>query len=481
MGGGGFLGLGPAPSAPAAPDYSGAARETAAGNVDAARVATAANRINQVTPYGSLTYTQSGEDKYGNPTYTATQALSADQQRLLDTQNRISGSLGDVASKGVSYVENMLNTPFDTSRLAEMQSRVNPADMQRLTGQANLGQMGQAEAQLRAGQTPNLQTSIGQNAGMAGWDRASDLLMSRLNPQIEQSQDRLRAQLANQGIVAGTEAYNRAMTQQGQQENDLRTQAQLQAQGIQQNLFGQELQAGQFGNQAMLGQNAAQLQNLGFTNQAQQADFANQLAGMGFNNQQIQQMYQNQMGQQQVNNAIAQQEYANRMAGANLSNQARQQGLQEQAYLRNEPLNTLSAVRTGSQVTGPQFVNSFNQATTSGPDLLGAAGMQYNAQMGDFNAKQAAQANLNQGIFSLGSAGIARSDIRTKENIEHIGWLPNGLPVYTYDYKFEFRDDPFAGHGKHIGVMAQEVELVKPEAVITDADGYKMVNYGLLL
>jgi hypothetical protein len=132
-------------------------------------------------------------------------------------------------------------------------------------------------------------------------------------------------------------------------------------------------------------------------------------------------------------------------------------------------------------VTGPQFVNSFNQATTAGPDLLGAAGMQYNAQMGDFNAKQAAQANLNQGIFSLGSAGIARSDIRTKENIEHIGWLPNGLPVYTYDYKPEFRDDPFAGHGKHIGVMAQEVELVKPEAVITDADGYKMVNYGLLL
>jgi hypothetical protein len=480
MGGGGFLGLGPAPSAPAAPDYSGAARETAAGNVDAARVATAANRINQVTPYGSLTYTQSGEDKYGNPTYTATQALSADQQRLLDTQNRISGSLGDVASKGVSYVENMLNTPFDTSKLAEMQSRVSPADMQRLTGQANLGQMGQAEAQLRAGQAPNLQTSIGQNAGMAGWDRASDLLMSRLNPQIEQSQDRLRAQLANQGIVAGTEAYDRAMTQQGQKENDLRTQAQLQAQGIQQNLFGQELQAGQFGNQAMLGQNAAQLQNLGFTNQAQQADFANQLAGMGFNNQQIQQMYQNQMGQQQANNAIAQQEYANRMAGANLSNQARQQGLQEQAYLRNEPLNTLSAVRTGSQVQGPQFVNSFNQATTSGPDLLGAAGMQYNAQMGDFNAKQAAQQSFNQGLMGLGAAGIMASDIRMKENIKQIHWLPNGLPVYEYEYKSEFKDHPFAGHGKHIGVMAQEVEMVKPEAVITNADGYKMVNYGLL-
>jgi len=42
MGGGGFLGLGPAPSAPAAPNYTAAAEATASGNLDAARVATAA-------------------------------------------------------------------------------------------------------------------------------------------------------------------------------------------------------------------------------------------------------------------------------------------------------------------------------------------------------------------------------------------------------------------------------------------------------
>jgi hypothetical protein len=351
MGGGGFLGLGPAPSAPAAPDYSAAARETSAGNLDAARAATAANRVNQVTPYGRLDYSVTGQDPYGNPTWTATQSLSPEQQKLLDVQNQISGSLGDVANKGVSYVENMLNTPFDTSKLPT--TGFNPSQSYQ------------------------------------------DAYMQRLNPQIQQNREQLQQQLANKGIDIGSTAYDRAMQTQAQRENDLLAAATTQGFGV---------------------------------------------------------------GQQ-----------------------ARQQALTEQAYLRNEPLNTLSAVRTGSQVTGPQFVNSFNQATTSGPDLLGAAGMQYNAQMGDFNAKQAAQANLNQGIYSLGSAGIAKSDIRTKENIEHIGWLPNGLPVYTYDYKPEFRDDPFAGHGKFIGVMAQEVELVKPEAVITDADGYKMVNYGLLL
>jgi hypothetical protein len=107
------------------------------------------------------------------------------------------------------------------------------------------------------GNAANLQTQV-QGTGMEGWDRASNLLMSRLNPQIKQGQDRLTAQLANQGIVAGTEAYNRAMTQQGQKENDLRTQAQIAGSQIQNQMFGQNLQAGQFGNQALTQQNQNQ-------------------------------------------------------------------------------------------------------------------------------------------------------------------------------------------------------------------------------
>jgi hypothetical protein len=145
----------------------------------------------------------------------------------------------------------------------------------------------------------------------------------------------------------------------------------------------------------------------------------------------------------------------------------------------NMPLNTLSALRSGSQVQNPSFVNSAQQATTGGADILGAAQMGYNAEMGDFNAKQAAQQSFNQGLMGLGGAGIMKySDIRMKENIKQINWLPNGLPVYEYEYKPEFKD--IAGHGKHIGVMAQEVELVRPEAVLTTSDGYKMVNYGVL-
>jgi hypothetical protein len=262
---------------------------------------------------------------------------------------------------------------------------------------------------------------------MAGWDRANQLLMQRLQPQMDIQQKTLDAKLANQGVVAGTEAYNRAKMGLGMQQNDLLNQAQLSGLQAGNTLFQQGMQGAQFGNQA----------------------------------------------QQQLLN--------NQLANANLGNQAQQQQFNQALTQYNMPLNTLSALRTGAQVQNPTFQNAPQQATTAGADLLGAASSQYNAAMGGFNAQQAAQANMNSGLMGLGGtlgAAAIMSDIRTKENITQVYWLPNGLPVYTYEYKPEFKDE--AGHGVHIGVMAQDVEQVMPEAVITRADGIKMVNYGVL-
>jgi hypothetical protein len=79
----------------------------------------------------------------------------------------------------------------------------------------------------------------------------SDAIMQRLQPQIQQSDSRLQAQLANQGIVPGTEAYNRAMTQQAQKTNDLLTSAQVQ--GMNTGLQAQQLQNQQAANIKSLG------------------------------------------------------------------------------------------------------------------------------------------------------------------------------------------------------------------------------------
>jgi hypothetical protein len=167
-------------------------------------------------------------------------------------------------------------------------------------------------------------------------------------------------------------------------------------------------------------------------------------------------------------------------AGFGVGQQARQQGFNELAYQRNEPINTLNAVRSGAQVQSPTFVNPAMQANTAGADLLGASQMGYNAQLGASNAQNAANNSMTSGLFSLGGAALMASDVRMKENIEPIGIAENGLTVYRYEYKPEFKDHELAGKGVHYGYMAQEVEQVFPYAVKTLNDGYKVVDYGLL-
>jgi hypothetical protein len=66
------------------------------------------------------------------------------------------------------------------------------------------------------------------------------------------------------------------------------------------------------------------------------------------------------------------------------------------------------------------------------------------------------------------------SDMRLKEDIDEIGALHDGTPVFSYRYK----GDPHKR--KEIGLMAQDVKRRRPDAVITldDPDGTMMVDYG---
>ncbi len=163
--------------------------------------------------------------------------------------------------------------------------------------------------------------------------------------------------------------------------------------------------------------------------------------------------------------------------GINTGLTANQQGFQQQAYNQMQPINVINALRTGSQVQNPQFANTPMQANTAGPDLLGAANASYQNQLNAYNAQQAAGGGFMNGLMSLGAAGITKySDIRLKKNIKKLGKLRDGINIYSFNY-INRKDLP---KGEQIGVMAQEVEKVIPEAVITMADGYKAVNYGLI-
>jgi hypothetical protein len=68
--------------------------------------------------------------------------------------------------------------------------------------------------------------------------------------------------------------------------------------------------------------------------------------------------------------------------------------------------------------------------------------------------------------------GGRRSDTRLKHDITLIGRLDNGLGFYRFIYN---------GSDKaYVGVMAQEVQRVEPDAVVLGRDGYLRVFYDKL-
>jgi hypothetical protein len=148
--------------------------------------------------------------------------------------------------------------------------------------------------------------------------------------------------------------------------------------------------------------------------------------------------------------------------------------INEMVMERSQPLNELSAMLSGSQVQGPQFVNT-PQTQVAPADIMGATYGSYNGQMNAFNAQQQASSANRQGLFGLLGAGAqagayawGASDRRLKRNIERIGTHHNGLPIYSFEYLW--------GGGKHVGFMADEVREIHPAAVVT-INGFDVVNY----
>ena len=348
---------------PGSPDYVGAANATAAGNLAAAEAATAANRVNQTTPWGTSTWTAPTAE--GDP-WSQTTTLSPDQQSLLNTQTQTDQLMGDTALAGLTAAQDIFKTPYSID--------------------------GQAVSYSGPG-------TFGDNR-----QSVMDAMLARVDTQNTQDVDAARSQLIAQGIAPGSEAYDREMTLLNEKNTDARQQAEIAA-----------------------------------TDQAVK-EYSAGLAGSG-------------------------QEYT---YGQDSNRQQITQDLLE----RQTPLNELNALRTGTQVQSPEFASVPQQQTTLGADILGATTAEGNWNLAGWNADQAQNNALLGGIFQLGGAAVAASDIRLKKNIKKVGNLPSGLPVYHFSY--------IGSDERFEGVMAQDVLKVFPEAVLIMPNGYYAVNYAMV-
>jgi hypothetical protein len=135
---------------------------------------------------------------------TVRQTLSPANQALYEQELRVNAGLGDIAEGGVNTIDSMLGTPFDMSSV--------PAAAQ---------------------------------AGQAGWDRAYNAQIERNRPFQERQRDRTINQLSNQGIFAGSEAYQEAMRDLQRGETDFNLAAQGNATQQQQAQFGMDEKARQ--------------------------------------------------------------------------------------------------------------------------------------------------------------------------------------------------------------------------------------------
>lgn len=218
-------------------------------------------------------------------------------------------------------------------------------------------------------QTGNLQTSVGNagdiqksydtsglaqmpvNAGTTG----QEAIMSRLAPTLERDQKSLENRLINQGLRPGGEAYNNEMTIENQRQNDLKTQAALQ--GI----------------------------NLDQASRAQ-----------GFNELQAQANLQN-TGQAQ--------QYNQNLQGAQFGNAATQNQLQRELALRQQPLNEITGLMSGSQIQLPQFQQYQGQNVAPAPVFAATQAQGQNA-LQQYGIQQSGANANTAGLYGLGGAAL---------------------------------------------------------------------------
>ena len=250
----------------------------------------------------------------------------------------------------------------------------------------------------------------------AYYDRA----LNRLQPAMDQQKTQLHTQLINSGLPVGSTAYNDAMSRLEMTHSD-------QLSGLAQSSIaeGQRMRQG--------------------------------LAG------EAQSMRQSQLAEASMIREMQNQARAQAMADTLLQ---RRLPMEELATLTGSP--SVGSAGLGTATTG---LNVPGTSIAPPPIMQGAmaqgadATNRYGTQMAGYGARMNAFGNI------IGGA-MAMSDKTLKENIVKVGQSPSGLNIYEWNYLWSperFR-----------GVIAQEVQKIKPQAVLSNIFGHLLVDYSKL-
>lgn len=170
------------PQMPAPPDPVATANAQAAANTKAAATQQQINMVDQVTPYGNLTYSQAGKWDDGTPKFQSTTVLSPDQQRNLQQQSQFDNLVNTLGIQQTQKLTGLLDKPVDLNNAATE-------------------------------------------------SRLMELGRSRMDPMWQRRRSELETRLMNKGAVPDSELYQREMQALGEQENDAYNQLLLSGRG----------------------------------------------------------------------------------------------------------------------------------------------------------------------------------------------------------------------------------------------------------
>ena len=363
---------------PAAPDPVKTAQAQTQQSIDTAIANNTMGMVNQRGPDGSLSYNIIGYETDPStgrqiPRYEAVTALSEANQKLRDASNAANLNLSNLAVSQSGRLEGLLSKPMD---------------MNSVPGRADWSGMKPAEygADLSA---PDYQDFSGDAGLTDTYDvgdtkRYEDALMARMQPQLEQDRQRLETNLANRGIRDGT-ARDRALDEINRSQNDARMAAILNAGQEQTRLAGIARDKATFGNTA------------------RQQTFQNTASTTAANNSNRSQGFADRQAIQGRSDANANNRFSQLASILDAQDRSRAGALQEQYAQRNQPINEISALLSGSQVATPNF----NIATPDRMQTTDVAGITQQGYANQMAAYQQKMANLNNTIGAISGLGSA--------------------------------------------------------------------------
>jgi Chaperone of endosialidase len=479
---------------PEPPSPTATASAQTSTNISTALANSFLNNPNQITPEGSLTYSPSGQsitindpDKpgvsYTIPRYQATQTLSPNQTTLLGQREGAQIGLATTANTQAGRLNTLLGGGVDTA--GNPYGLADPGSLD-IPGPATaFGDAGSQQSDLA--QTPGTAFGFGEAGDVTRdygadnqRDRVEQALFERMQPQLDRQRTQLEQRLADQGIRYGSPAYMAAMDDFNRQLTDARLG--VIAQGGQEQRLQADIAAQRAGFQnAAQKQAYEQAQGRGaFYNTAAQQALAEAQARGQFANAAQAAAFQQAQGRGAFANSALAQLLNQRQAALAGRNQTRNQYLAELYAARNQPINEISALLSGSQLTQPQWA-SWNQAQIPTTDIAGLINQNFSQQSANAQMQSQFLGNVLGAAGRIGGSAIL-SDRRMKKDVHRIGTVfaaepqpvqepeRKKLPVYEYSYK----DDPTAT--RHVGPMAQDVERIDPGAVGKDRRGVKYIN-----